>query len=101
MINSSSTGAAPGASTPGAANPETKCGKHIISNPILPQARIIEPLLKAPDVAKLLNVSRTEAYRLMRSQIPTVRFGATTVRVRMVDLEDFINSHRPPDGELF
>lgn len=92
-INSPTTRIAPSASTLGAANPETICNKQIISNCILPQARIIEPLLEAPDVAKLFSVSRTEAYRLMSSNIPVVRFGATTVRGRIVDLEEYINLH--------
>lgn len=46
-------------------------------------------LLKATDVAKILNISRSFAYRLMRTgNIPTVRFGRA-VRVRPSDLEEF------------
>jgi hypothetical protein len=48
------------------------------------------PLLKACDVAKYLNVSRTEAYRLMGKDLPVVRFGTAIVRVRLCDLEEFI-----------
>lgn len=53
----------------------------------------IAPLLTATDVAAILNVSRTQAYRLMRGPLPVVRFGGGCVRVRMVDLESFIASH--------
>jgi excisionase family DNA binding protein len=53
----------------------------------------IEQLLRAEDVAKVLNVSRTQAYRLMRESLPVVRFGGATVRVRLSDLESFIASH--------
>ena len=53
----------------------------------------IEKLLKADDVARVLNVSRTQAYRLMRGELPVVRFGGATVRVRLADLERFISEH--------
>ena len=48
-----------------------------------------DELLKASDIARILNVSRSFAYQLMRSDIPTVRLGRA-VRVRPQDLEDFI-----------
>ena len=54
----------------------------------------ISPLLKAADVARYLSVSRTEAYRLMKSEIPVIRFGASTVRVQLSDLERFIENSR-------
>jgi predicted DNA-binding transcriptional regulator AlpA len=76
--------------TSGAAKAETIRREQTISNPMLSQSRNFEPLLKAPDVARYLSVSRTEAYRLMRSEIPTIRFGSSTVRVRLSDLELFI-----------
>lgn len=53
----------------------------------------IEKLLKGDDVARILNVSRTQAYRLMRESLPVVRFGGATVRVRLSDLEAFIADH--------
>lgn len=64
---------------------------YVIPNspPIVNQ---IEPLLKAADVARVLQVSKTEAYRLMHSEIPTVRFGKQTVRVRLSDLQRFIEA---------
>ncbi len=47
-------------------------------------------LLKAEDVAHRLNICRSLAYRLMQQgKIPTVRFNRS-VRVRDVDLEEFI-----------
>ncbi len=47
-------------------------------------------LLKATEVAKLLNISRSLAYQLMqRGDLPTVRFGGI-VRVRASDLDEYI-----------
>lgn len=47
-------------------------------------------LLKAKEVADILQVSRSMAYRMMqREEIPTVRVGSA-VRVRGHDLEEFI-----------
>jgi len=50
-------------------------------------------LLKAIDVAKRLQISKSLAYRMMQSgEIPTVRFNRS-VRVRLRDLEGFIQNH--------
>ena len=50
-------------------------------------------LLRANEVAQRLNISRTLAYQLMqRGEIPTVRFGSS-VRVRELDLEEYMNRH--------
>jgi len=47
-------------------------------------------LLKAKEVADILQVSRSMAYRMMqRGEIPTIRVGSS-VRVRGSDLEVFI-----------
>ena len=47
-------------------------------------------LLTGEEVAEILNVSTSFAYRMMRrGDIPTVRLGRA-VRVRIEDLEDFI-----------
>lgn len=57
-------------------------------------------LLKLSQVAERLQISRTQAYRLAATgEIPSVRFGRATVRVRPEDLEWFIqaslsNDHR-------
>jgi excisionase family DNA binding protein len=52
--------------------------------------QIPEKLLKAMEIAEILNISRAMAYRLMQTgEIPTVQIG-TTRRVRPVDLESFI-----------
>lgn len=51
-------------------------------------------LLRAGDVAKLLNVSRTTAYKLMRETIPVLKLGPGIVRVKVEDLESFIDSSR-------
>ena len=47
-------------------------------------------LLKAKDVSERLNISRSQAFSLMRNgELPTVRFGRL-VRVRPEDLVAFI-----------
>lgn len=53
----------------------------------------IEPLLKASDVARILNISRTQAYRLMHGELPVIRCGPGTLRVRLCDLDNYVNSH--------
>lgn len=55
---------------------------------------MIIKLLKAAEVAEILGVSRTQAYRLMQmGEIPSVRFGQRTVRVRPEDLKRYIEKH--------
>ena len=50
-------------------------------------------LLKANDVAEILNISKSMAYRLMQTKkIPTVNIG-NAKRVRPLDLHDFINAN--------
>ena len=50
----------------------------------------ITRLLRASDVANTLNVSRSFAYELLETgQLPTVRMGRA-LRVRVQDLEAFI-----------
>ena len=52
----------------------------------------VTKLLKGNDVAKILDISRTFAYQLMRQgKIPTVRLGRC-VRVREKDLKEFIDN---------
>jgi excisionase family DNA binding protein len=48
-------------------------------------------LLTGRDVAKVLKVSESIAYQLMRTEIPCVRLGRS-VRVRPQDLEEYIRS---------
>lgn len=49
-----------------------------------------EQLLKSEEVARILHVSRSFAYLLMkRGDIPTVRIGSA-VRVRPEDLDQYI-----------
>ena len=53
-----------------------------------------EKLLKASEVAELLNVSRAMSYHLMQSgQIPVVRINRS-VRVKPDDLRSFIEQQR-------
>jgi len=50
-------------------------------------------LLKAKQVSEILNVSRSQAFAMMRSgEIPTIRFGRC-VRVYAEDLEAFIEEN--------
>ena len=54
-------------------------------------------LLKADDVARILNISRSFAYQLMcRGEIPVVRLGRAT-RVRPSDLDRFISANVSSD----
>jgi excisionase family DNA binding protein len=51
-------------------------------------------LLKAKEVADILQVSRSMAYRMMqRGEIPTIRVGSA-VRIRGSDLEEFIKKSK-------
>ncbi len=53
-------------------------------------------LLRAEQVAQILNVSRAFAYRLMQQgKIRTVAI-AKSRRVRPIDLQDFINQNLSP-----
>ena len=52
-----------------------------------------ERLLKAIEVAEILNISRAMAYRLMQTKkISTVRIGKAC-RVRPVDLKNYIQAN--------
>ena len=51
-------------------------------------------MLKATEVAKILNVSRSHAYKLMKTnQIPSIRIGSAR-RVREIDLQNYIQQNR-------
>jgi excisionase family DNA binding protein len=51
-------------------------------------------LLRAADVATTLCVSRSLAYQLMRNgDIPSVRIGHRSLRVRPTDLDAYIAAH--------
>lgn len=54
----------------------------------------IDPLLKASDIARALNISKSQTYRLMRTCLPVVKVSSGVIRVRLSDLEGFINTHR-------
>ena len=52
-----------------------------------------QELLKAADAANILNIGKSKMYQMMqRGEIPTVRLGRS-VRVRVVDLEEFIDGN--------
>ena len=55
-----------------------------------------EKLLKATDVAEILNISRSMTYRIIQTgQIRSVSIGEAR-RVRPVDLADYINRNLSP-----
>ena len=57
-----------------------------------PQERV--PLLKAAEVAKVLNISRSLVYRLIHTgEIPSIRINQA-VRVHQDDLNSYIESNR-------
>ena len=56
-------------------------------------------LLTATDLVRILGVSRSKAYGLMRGkELPKVRIGRC-VRIRTEDLEEYILSHRVVETE--
>jgi excisionase family DNA binding protein len=58
-----------------------------------------EKLLTANEVARILNISRSKAYSLMRERaIPTITIGKS-VRVTCEDLENYLSSNRTSKGE--
>jgi len=60
---------------------------------------ITEKLLTAEEVAEILGISRSKAYRMMRvKEIPTITIGKN-VRVSEDDLEEFILENREYKGE--
>ncbi len=50
-------------------------------------------LLKAGQVAEILGVSKTQVYRLLATELPCVRFGQNTLRIRQADLDKYISDH--------
>jgi excisionase family DNA binding protein len=57
----------------------------------IPDHPKFEKCLRAEEVAQILSISRTQAYRLISiGELPSLKFAAKTVRVRESDLRDFI-----------
>lgn len=55
-----------------------------------------ETLLKAPEIARILNISRSMAYRLMQQgEIRTIHIGSAR-RVRYNDLQEYIRQQLSP-----
>lgn len=55
----------------------------------------MDPLLTGNEVAKILNVSRSQVFILMqRGEIPTIYIGNKNVRVSIQDLEQYIEKNR-------
>jgi len=58
-------------------------------------------LLKASEIAAILNISRAFAYKLIKNgDIPAVQIGAS-LRVRPSDLEAYIESHLGVSNDLW
>lgn len=57
-------------------------------------------LMTNKDVAKILKVSESMAYQLMRTEIPCVRLGRS-IRVRPEDLEQYLQSKVDVHEDLF
>lgn len=58
-----------------------------------PQTELMPVFLTGEDIARILQISRAHAYRLMRSaDLPVVRVGKM-VRVRPADFERFLKKH--------
>ena len=58
-----------------------------------PTIDLSEPMLSCNDLARVLHISRSKAYALVQSgEIPSVRIGSTSVRVRPSDLRAYIAS---------
>ena len=58
-------------------------------------------LLNAREVAEILNISRAFAYKLMQTgEIPTIRIGYSR-RVRLADVEEFIERNLQPQSSRF
>ena len=52
-------------------------------------------LMKASEVAEVLQISRSKAYRMMRlGEIPTIKIGEKSVRVSNEDLNEYISTHK-------
>jgi len=59
----------------------------------------MKQLLDADDVARLLQLSKSHAYHLMRTgEIRTVRIGARAVRVTEEDLEAYVELQKEAPG---
>ncbi len=50
--------------------------------------------LKPGEVALILRVSRTQIYRLLRTELPAIRFGGSTVSALSGDLWKYIDDHK-------
>ena len=54
----------------------------------------LERLLRIDEVAEILQVSKTAAYRLVQvGELPAVHIAGKIVRVRLEDLEKYIQEH--------
>jgi excisionase family DNA binding protein len=69
----------------------------VTENP--PESLPIPKLLNLSQVASILSISKTQAYRLAASgELPIVRFGKACLRVEKVDLERFIQASKNGPG---
>ncbi len=60
-----------------------------------PATNHLDVLLRGSEVARILNISRSQAYALIqRGELPSIRLGSRAVRVTPTDLEAFIAQRR-------
>jgi excisionase family DNA binding protein len=60
-----------------------------------PEQKKIPRLYRVDEVTTILAISKTHAYRICKSgELPTIRFGKNTIRVRQEDLENFLKEKR-------
>jgi excisionase family DNA binding protein len=68
-------------------------GNAVENNLLATEDKPIGKLLKPAQVAEILGVSKTQVYRLMATELPCLRFGGATVRVRPADLDKYLEDH--------
>jgi excisionase family DNA binding protein len=56
-------------------------------------------LLIPREVAEILGVSRTQIYRLLRTQIPVHRVGKSTICVLPIDLKRYLVARRDANDQ--
>ena len=55
--------------------------------------QFIDLFMKAAQIAAARNVSKIQAYRLMETELPSVKISPATIRVRFGDLLKYIENH--------
>jgi hypothetical protein len=66
-----------------------------VLNPLDNSSRLRKP----GKVALILRVSRTQIYRLLRTKLPAIRFGGSTIRILSGDPWKYIGDHKNLNGQ--